>query len=302
MNGAWLSQIRLALRAAFSGLRASLATSAVAAATIAVTLVLVGAFGLVVANMERILQRFGEDLRVSAFLVEGLAPDEQEAIRTRATGAPGVLGVELVTEAQALARFRASRVSRAALLDGLEDNPLPASLEISLVPERRSREGLALLVQALEQMPGIAELGYGHEWVEGYARALSLVRGLASGLGAVLMLAALLIVTGTIRLAVYARRDEIQILELVGAGRTFVAAPFLIEGMLQGLAGGVLALLTLLGLSQLLIPSLRGSIEVLLGDVEPAFFALQGSLWIILGGAALGMLGSAAALVRGPDR
>ncbi|MDJ0787892.1 MAG: permease-like cell division protein FtsX [Myxococcota bacterium] len=299
---AWLSQVRLALRAAASGLRASLATSAVAAVTIAVTLVLVGAFGLLVVNMERLLDRFGEDLRVSAFLVEGLDADAQEALRARATEAPGVLSVELVTEEQALDRFRRSRVSRAALLEGLEDNPLPASLEIALVPERRSREGLALLIQALEAIPGIAELGYGHEWVEGYARALSLVRGLATLLGAVLIVASLLIVTGTIRLAVYARREEIQILELVGAGYAFVVAPFLIEGLVQGMAGGTLALGVLFGLYQVLVPTLRGSIEVLLGDVQPAFFDLAGSLWIVLGGAALGMLGSAAALIRGPDR
>src|SRR5262249_50091133 len=139
-------------------------------------------------------------------------------------------------------RFRASPFGRASLLDGLDENPLPASLEIVLAPEQRDRTGLDALVKRLSGLPGIAELGYGHEWVEGYARGVALVRRMAFALGAVLALATLLIVSNTIRLSVYARRDEIEILALVGAGRAFVAAPFLLEGLLEGALGGLLAL------------------------------------------------------------
>ncbi len=297
----WWNQVRAAWRSALHGLRASPVTTAVAVATIGVTLLLVGAFALLVANMEQLLDRFGEDFRVAAYLEPGLSDAAQGALRERALGAPGVTGVELVSPEQALERFRASSVGGPSLLEGLEENPLPASLEITLAPERRNAEGLAALARALEGLPGIEELGYGHEWVEGYARAVGLIRGVAIGIGVVLALATLLIVANTIRLAVYSRRDEVAILRLVGAGRAFVAVPFLVEGLLQGLAGGALALALLYAFFRTLLPMLRGGLELVLGYVTPSFLGFEGALWLVAAGAALGVLGSALALVQGAD-
>jgi cell division transport system permease protein len=87
-------------------------------------------------------------------------------------------------------------------------------------------------------LPGVADITSGADWVEGYVRALALVRGLAIGLGVIFVLATTLIVSNTIRLAVLSRRDELEILALVGASRSFVNTPFLIEGLLQGAAAG----------------------------------------------------------------
>lgn len=297
----WIAQLRTFLRSALLGLRASPVTSVVAVATIGVTLLLVGGFGLLASNMERLLDRFGQDIRVSAYLAPDLPDAEREALIARVRAAPGVESVELVTAEDALRRFREASGERASLLDGLEGNPLPASLEIGLVPERRNEEGLRILAEALDGLPGIAELGYGHEWVEGYARAVALVRGLTAGIGAVLGLATLLIVANTIRLAVLARRDEIGILRLVGASRIFVAVPFLIEGLLEGLAGGLLALGLLYVAFLTLLPALSGGFELLLGTVTPGFLSAEGCLWLVGAGVLLGVLGSAAALVQGAD-
>jgi cell division transport system permease protein len=137
--------------------------------------------------------------------------------------------------------------------------------------------------------------------VEGYARAVALVRGLTTLIGVVLGVAALLIVAGTIRLAVHARREEIGILRLVGASRSFVAAPFLIEGLLQGLAGGVLALGLLYGLFRLARPALRSGLELLLGYATPGFLEPGGCVALVLAGALLGLLGSVAALAGGSE-
>jgi cell division transport system permease protein len=296
-----LAQAATALRSALQGLRASPGPAALAAVTIGLTLVLVGAFALLVSNMERLLARFGEDILVSAYLEEGLSEAQTRTLLEQVDGAPGVASVSLVSQEEALRRFREGAFGRPSLLDGLDENPLPASLEISLVPERRSAEGLALLEAALRDLPGIAELGYGHEWVEGYARAVSLIRGVAIALGGVLALATLLIVANTIRLALYARRDEIAILRLVGASRLFVAVPFLLEGLLQGLAGGLMALVLLFGFFRALLPALAGGLELLLGYATPSFLSLEGALLLVAAGAGLGVLGSAAALLQGSE-
>jgi cell division transport system permease protein len=290
------AQARLALVSALRGLAATPLTSAVATATIALCLLLAGSFALLLTNMERVLARFGDELAVSAYLSDELTPAEHERIAARVKAISHVESVRLVSKDAALERFRDSPFGRASLLEGLDANPLPASLEIVLVPAERDREGVEKLVAALGELSGIAELGYGHEWVEGYARAVALVRGLAAGIGAVLALATLLIVANTIRLAIYARQDELEILQLVGAGRAFVATPYLLEGMIEGVAGGLLALGVLALGFRAARALLGGGLELLLGYVEPAFFGALGAIALVAAGASLGLVGSLAAM------
>ena len=161
---------------------------------------------------------------------------------------------------------------------------------------------LQAVVESLQGLPGIAELENAQDWVQGYAGALSLLRAVGFGLGIVLGLATLLIVSNTIRLAVYARRDEIEILTLVGASRTFVAIPFLLEGALQGALGGVLALAGLASLYRLALPSLGSALTLVFGETPPGFLAGSEMLALVGVGALLGMVSSAASLAGGLGR
>ena len=287
------------VRTALRGLTTSPVTSSVAVVTIAVSLVLVGAFGLLLANMHELLDRFGEDLHVTAYLEPGVSLRDRERLVATARTVEGVERVRLVSEAEALERFRAGVGAGAAFLEGLDENPLPASLEITLVPERRSAAGMAVVVESLAGLPGIEDLASGRDWVEGYLRAVALVRGVGVGLGVVIALAALLIVANTIRLAILARRDELEILALVGAGRTFVSTPFLLEGLLEGVAGGALALVCLFALFSLVLPGFEFGLELVVGGVAPRFFGAGEALWLVASGAGLGLLGSGAALAGG---
>ncbi|MFQ5418183.1 MAG: cell division protein FtsX, partial [Myxococcota bacterium] len=183
----------------------------------------------------------------------------------------------------------------AALIEGLEENPLPASLEIQLVSERRSPEGMRVVVESISGLPGISDLASGQDWVAGYLRAVALVRGTGIGLGVILALATLLIVTNTIRLAVYARRDELDILALVGASRAFMNTPFLIEGAVQGAFGGAVALALLYGIFRLVLPGFEFGLEIVLGG-SPRFFSAGEMGAVIAQGTALGWIGSVAAV------
>ncbi len=292
-------RLRFFALSAARGLRASPVTSGVAVATIAVTLLLAGIFALLLANMQDLVARAGADLRVTAWLAEGLSLDEQRNLMESAATLPGVEGVMLVTKDEALARFEAGVGEALGIADSLGENPLPASLELTLVPERRSAEGVGTLARSLSALPGVAEIGQGEQWVEGYARAIDLARTVGLALGTVLALATLLVVANTIRLAIYARRDEIEILSLVGAGRVFVAIPFLAEGVLQGLLGGGVAALALFALYRLGLPSFESGIQLVLGFAEPRFLDARELAVLVATGALLGALGSAAALVQG---
>jgi cell division transport system permease protein len=294
-----LAQLRHFVRSAWLGLRGSPLPAAVAVATIAMSLFLVGVFALLLSNMSGILDRFGREVRLTAYVEAGLGSDAERALLERARRAPGVAKAEWVSREAALERFRQRLGGDSALLEGLEENPLPASIEIELAAPERSAEGLARVKRTLEGLPGIAEVSHGHAWVEGYARAIALLRAAALALGGVLGLAALVIVTNTIRLAVYARRDEIEILMLVGATRTFVAIPFLLEGLVQGTLGGLIALGLLYGSFSLLGGSLQGALTFLLGHAEPVFLDAGGCGALVAAGAGLGAVGSAAALLQG---
>jgi cell division transport system permease protein len=283
-------------RSALRGIVASPATSSVAVVTIGVTLVLVGAFLLLVSNMERVLDEFGDALHVTAFLSADVSLAQQRELATRAGAIEGVEAVGVVTPTEALERFRRGVGRGASLLEGLSENPLPASLEITLAPDHRSAEGLERVANALRGAGGIEDLASGQDWVEGYLRAVALVRGVGWGLATILALATLLIVSNTIRLAVLSRRDELEILSLVGASRAFVNTPFLLEGIVVGAVGGAIALLLLFGLYQLVLPGFEFGLEVVLGGTTPRFFSGAESCWLVGAGSALGLFGAGAAL------
>lgn len=296
------AQARSALVNTWQGMRANPVTSAVAAATIGVCLFLVGAFAVLVANMETILARFGEELHVVAYLEPGLPQQRLDALMERALAQPGVDTVEYVSAEEAAARFRRTQPERAALLDGLDESPLPASLELRLAAEQRSAERVAAIAGVLAALPGVGEVGGGNEWIAGYAQAVGLIRSLGLAIGIVLGFATLLIVANTIRLSIYARRDELDILRLVGASPSYVSAPFLLEGLVEGLCGGLLGLAALFAAFHGLAPVLRGGLALLIGDTTPEFLSSAGASWLVAAGAGLGVAGSAAALLQSRER
>ena len=296
---AFAARVLYFARTALRGLRASPLTSLVAVVTITVTLILAGAFALVVKNMQGLLEQIGEDVTVTAYLDEGLADQDRAALAARVRTVEGVQEVVSVSKDEARQRFERAGQGRADLLQALGENPLPASLEISLAPDRRNAEGVRVVMESLRGLPGITELANAQDWVQGYAGALSLLRAVGFGLGIMLALATLLIVSNTIRLAVYARRDEIEILTLVGASRTFVAIPFLLEGALQGAVGGALAVAALAGLYRLALPSFGSALTLVFGDSPPSFFSASQMIALIAAGALLGVVSSAASLAGG---
>lgn len=298
MKGLW-ARLRYFARTAWVGLRAGAVTGAVGIVTITVSLLLVGAFALVVSNMEGLIERFGSQVRLTAYLTEASSEEAQHALRDLVAEREDVASAEWVSKDAALERFRERVGAQSELLEGLEVNPLPASLEISLAAAHQTPAGLERLASDLAAEPAVEEVTHGHAWVEGYARAVSLLRVGGVVLGGVLVLAALLIVTNTIRLAVYARRDELDILLLVGATRGFIAVPFLLEGLIQGLTGGLLALALLYATYLGVGAQLQETLAFLLGHAPPRFLEPSGAMMLVGCGAGLGLVGSLIAVAQG---
>jgi len=295
------SRIRWAVSAALGGLVANPVTTAVAVITLSATLVLVGGFWMALSGLETVLDRAAGQMRIVAWVDESLDAEAREALRRRVAELPGVAAVDLVDPGEAERRFRERFGARFPILDVLEGEPLPASLEIVPGAGARAPEAVARLRAAVSELPGVEELGYGSEWLERYASVLDLMRGLAVGIGAVLVLATLLIVGSTIRLAVHARREELEILDLVGASRAFIATPFLLEGLIEGVAGGLLAAVGL-RLAVALAEPLLGDGLLWLGSFEGPGPRVASGLALVAAGGLLGLVGSAAAVAGGLER
>lgn len=268
------------------------------AATIAVTLFFFGAFMLLQINLEQLLQGWGEQIQITAYLNKTLSADEIPPMLARVQAMPEVERVRWISQEQAWRDFQAALGAQSGLLDGLPRDVLPASFEIFLKPAYRDSPVVEKLAARLRTEKDFASVEYPQEWVERLALIVLAVQWAKWSLGGLLCLATLFIVGSTVKLALLARQDEIEIMQLVGASEELIQAPFVLEGMIQGLVGGTLSVAMLWGLFILArgeYPTLAGLMAPLM---RPQFLAPSSIILILASGWLLGGAGSLFSLRR----
>ncbi len=213
-----------------------------ATATLAAVMFVAGLNLLILSNLKAHVGRWKNDLRVSVYLVDGARAAEVDAVYAKVAAVPGVARVERVDQDEALRRFRASFKDLADVPSELGTNPLPASLEVVLDSGPQARDTAQAVGEAVAGAPVVEEIRYDQAFLDRIDALLDIARWGGAGLGLVVLTAVAFVVSGVLRLTVYARRDEIDIMHLVGAPPMLVRGPFLVAGMAQGLAGGLLAL------------------------------------------------------------
>jgi cell division transport system permease protein len=230
-----------ALREALRTARRPPLLSALSVASIGFSLFTVGLFGLVAINFRQALRTLAERVEVVAFVMRGTPAETITAASQDIAAFPEVLEVRFVSEEEALARARRELTEFQEAFRDLETNPLPASLEIRLRPDLRNERVAALVSERLRGFPFIDDVRYGQEWV----RRLDRLRNIAGVLGLVIGLAfavvAVVIIGVTIRITVLQRAKEIAIMRLVGATHGYIRRPFVLEGLIMGILGGLLA-------------------------------------------------------------
>lgn len=213
--------------------------------TISISLLLFGSFMLLSLNLNNWIQEWGKSLSMSVYLGEEIDQKTMEEIESGLTRLPGVVIKEFVSKEQAMTHLAKALGSQARLLDGLERNPLPASFEIVLKDVSYHQIDPREIRDSLERMEGVESVQYSEQWVERFEGLMYIVKLSGLIVGGLLCLAVLFITANTIKLTIYARRDEIEIFKLVGATDGFVKMPFIIEGAIQGMISGLFALLIL---------------------------------------------------------
>ncbi|NCO53178.1 MAG: ABC transporter permease [Deltaproteobacteria bacterium] len=260
--------------------------------TMAVALTTVATFFLVVINIQSLARTWSEEVQVVAYFQTPPAPTELAALVTQIEDLPEVKQALFVSKTEAFQRFAARLGDDAGLLEGVSHDLLPASLEIALQKTARNREGVARVVAALKKDRRFDELRFGQEWLERFEKFIELLKFVGLVLGSFFLFAALFIVSNTIKLTLYARRDELEIMALVGATKNFIQVPFLLEGALQGLFSGILALGFLSLSFQLLVKKSLQSFWLTPVDFNAVFLAGSQQLVLVLSGVLLGLLGS----------
>lgn len=284
--------ILFVLRRVFKSLRELLWTHLLTSGTMAMTLFIFGGFLLIQENLQGLLRGWGSQIQVFAYLDAGLGAAEIEAIMERVRSYPQVESVRYVSKAEAWENFKRGLGAQSGVLEGLQADILPSSLEIGLKGPDRSRAAAEELSQKLRGVRGISEVEYPEEWVEKLGLLVLGIQWAKWILGGFLFIATLLIVASTVRLAFLARKDEIEIMQLVGASAGLIKAPFVIEGMIQGIVGASLALTCLWLLFLFMREQIPASLGIFAPGDELRFLDTQGSLVLVLLGWAMGTGGS----------
>lgn len=276
-----LGQVAFVLRHVLKSLRELLWTHLLTAAAMAMALFIFGGFLLIEENLQGLLGRWGGQVQLFAYLKGGLSSAELQRLQRAVRAYPEVEGVRYVSEKAAWEQFKKGLGAQSGLLDGLEASVLPASLEIVLKKPHRDRASLRALAQKLGGVKGVGEVEYPEEWVDKLGLVVRGVEWAKWILGGLLLAATLMIVGSTVKLAILARKDEIEVMQLVGASERLIKAPFVIEGMIQGLAASAFSLFLL----WLLFFAARWR-------VPPSFAILAAERWQFLdvGGVALLLL------------
>ena len=248
-----------------------------------------GAFWLLSLNLGRAVTQWRERLRVVAYLKD--EPRDARALVAKVAATEGVGRVRYVSPSEALGVLKRSLGDKAAVVDDLPRNPLPASLEIAPDAGAATPEGARALSARLAALAEVEEVQGGAEWVDSLAQWQRLFQSLGLGVGAVLAVAAILTVTTATTLVLHIRRDEMEIMRLVGATAAAVRTPVLLQGLIQGLAGAVLALAGLEVAYALLAPRLEPLLAVTLGLARAVFLSPPEILALLAAGAFLGGLG-----------
>jgi cell division transport system permease protein len=263
---------------------------------VAFSLSVLALFWMVISNLQIVSDQVSQQAGISAHLELKTSPKAQRQIESEIQQWPSVKNAQLLTSTAAMEWLRMNLGSEASVLDGLPPDLLPASIEVD-VADLNQKE-VEKLVTKLEKVSGVDEVRFANEDILRIHGILSLVRTSMLFLACFLFLAGLLILSNAIRLAVYARKDEIEVMSLIGGTRLFIVFPFVLEGAILGFLGGLCSISLLVIFEEALTQWLQWGLSQTYGSIEIEFLATPVFGVLLLVGCTVGVLGSAYSALR----
>ena len=244
--GPWMRALRYAVDEALASIWRGRQSGLLSTITIALAIFVLGGFLLVTSNLQRLGDSWSSAAEMSVYLNDDATETDRSAIEKALASATVVAAKDYVSKEEALKRFKQTFGDLSATVDGTGENPLPASYEVRVRTGPDSRASLEPLADGLRQMAGVSDVRSDWQWLDRLLATIGMIRGVGLFLASLLAIAAALTVGNVVRLALHARKDELDIMELVGAPQFYIRGPFVVEGIFQGGIGAILALAGLL--------------------------------------------------------
>lgn len=250
-------------------------------------------------NFGNVLQSWGDSVQVTAYLKDGLAEREISSVGEAIQAMKEFRDVEFVDKEQAKTKFVEQMTGFAAGLtaDAGMENPFPASYQLSLV-EKRDVAELSALAQKIQELPGVEDVSYGQDWIKNYEALVNTFQWSSWGLSVILILGSLLVVSNSIRASIDRRREEVEILKLVGATNGSIRRPFVYEGAFMGVTAATLSLIFSFGFYLWEIRVVGENLAFSNVASQFRFLSPMICLGVVLGGTLLGAIGSYACVFR----
>lgn len=258
----------------------------------------VGIFLSLTNNLRATARELSSNMSVVFYLDRTLAPEAVEAIRQEISRPAFVESVGLVSPEQALERFRTNFPDLADVVAGLRGNPFPPSLELRVNAKATASRDVAAFVEGMKKRPGVTDVLFNQDWVEKMQGFSRLAGAIGAFLGGILILTSFFIISNVVKLNVFARKNEIEILRLVGGTNLFIRVPFWLEGITLGLLGSLLSLALLFVVIRLFPVYIGASLGALQQLLQFRYPDLTQALALLAGGAATGFIGSATSVSK----
>ena len=213
--------------------------------TIALSILIAGAFILFFINTSELMNLWKKDLRIMAYLKADLTGSELSNVQQQIQAMAGVESLRFISKVDALNQLKEQMQRQASLFDNLDKNPLPDAFEIQIRAANQRWEKVEFLATEIESLDAVEEVEYGQKWFGHLPQLFELFTLTGYAMCAIFVMAAIFIMANTIRLVIYSRREEIEIMRLVGAAERFIKIPFYIQGLLQGALGAGIGLIIL---------------------------------------------------------
>jgi len=219
--------------------------SVVTIITIAISILIASAFALFFVNVSGIVNSWQRGIRIMAYLEPNSPEIKLLDIKRKIQDIKGVQDVQFISKKEALERLKDQMKHQSSLLDDLKENPLPDAFEVRLKESFQNKDQVEMLADQVKSLSLVDDVEYGQVWLGRFTNILNLLKVTGYAMSVLFFLATVLIVANTIRLVLYSRREEVEIMRLVGATDRFIRAPFYMEGLIQGALGGMIGLAAL---------------------------------------------------------
>ena len=280
-----------ALKEALEGIKANKEAYLITIGTTAVSMSILGIFLIVYFNIQGMVKKWRENFQVVVYLQDNITKKDMEKLKSYFSFIQGIDEYLYVSKDQALKKFRKRLARNQTILDSLDVNPLPASFELKFKNKYRHYEKIKSIAEDVNKFKGIESLEFGEGWLERIETMLFFLKFIVLAVGGLICVGIILIISNAIKLSLYARKDEIEIMQLVGATGWFIKGPFLFEGIIQGFFGAVLSLIILYGFYEMFIDNLQVS-RFFIGAQSFLFITSRDVAYIVLSGVLIGYAGS----------